>query len=345
MLLGEGQGLKLALTTLNTGRLTLPAASAGLAKACLGITRRWAKARVQWGEPIGRHDAVAQKIASMAATAFAMEAVSEVTSGLADSYRADIRLEAAMAKLFNSEWGGQIVDDTMQIRGGRGYETEASLRARGETAYPVERMMRDNRINRIIEGSSEIMRLFIVREALDKHMKTVGSLLVPKKASWGTLARDLVKAGLFYLGWYPQRWLPHGLGWGLGEWGKLSKPLAWATGQSNRLARNLIHLMGLNGPSLEKQQALLGRAVDIGTDLFAVACACAYARQLKEKEGNAEAEELVLQFTLLARRRVRAAFHALWFHDDRRHYRLAQEVLEGKYAWMEKGVMPVEEMK
>ena len=345
ILLGEGQGLKLALMTLNTGRLTLPAASAALAKACVGITRRWASSRVQWGQAVGRHDAVAQKIASMAATAFAMEAVTGYASGLADAGHADIRLEAAMAKLFCSEWASQIVDDTLQIRGGRGYETEASLKARGETGYPVERMLRDSRINRIIEGSSEIMHLFIIREALDKHMRVVGSLLNPRQASIGRLVGDAARAGVFYAAWYPLRWLPHGLPGTYGSWGALGRHVAWASRQSNRLARNLVHLMGLNGTSLEKRQALLARAVDIGTDIFAVACACSYARHLAEAEGRSEAVELADQFTLLARRRVRAAFHALWFHDDLKHYRFARGVLEGRYAWMEQGIMPIEEMK
>jgi alkylation response protein AidB-like acyl-CoA dehydrogenase len=345
ILLGEGQGLKLALMTLNTGRLTLPAASAAAAKTCVGITRRWASSRVQWGQAVGRHDAVAQKIASMAATAFAMEAVSGYASGLADADRADIRLEAAMAKLFCSEWCSQIVDDALQIRGGRGYETEASLEARGETGYPIERMLRDSRINRIIEGSSEIMRLFIIREALDRHMRVVGSLLAPRKASIGRLVGDVIRAGAFYAAWYPLRWLPHGLPGTYRSWGRLGRHLEWASRQSNRLARNLVHLMALNGPSLEKRQALLARAVDIGTDVFAVACACAYARHLAEAEGRSDALELADQFALLARRRVKAAFHALWFHDDREHHRFALRVLEGRYAWMEQGIMPIEEMR
>lgn len=346
MLAGEGQGLKLALVTLNTGRLTLPAASTGMAKMCVGMTRRWASHRVQWGEQIGRHDAVAQKIASMAAATFAMEAVTYYVSGLADSHTADIRLEAAMAKLFASEWGWKIIDDTMQTMGGRGYETQSSLLARGEKGYPVERMMRDHRINRIIEGSSEIMRLFIMREAMDKHMKAAGSIINPK-ASGGAanLIRDFFKAGLFYAAWYPARWLPHGLPFSFLGYGKLAGYMQWAASRSNKLARNLFHLMALNGPGLEKRQAILARVVDIGVDLFAVACACSFARHLSEKEGKKEAITLAEQFCLQARRRVREGFHGLWSHDDRRHYSFAQKVLAGDYAWLENGVMPVEDFK
>src|SRR6516162_8269020 len=128
----EGQGLKIALTTLNTGRLSLPASCAAAGKLALKISREWSKERVQWGRPVGEHEAVAKKIAFIAATTYAIEAVVELSSQLADDKRNDIRIEAALAKLFCSEMGSVIVDELVQIRGGRGYETAASLAARGE---------------------------------------------------------------------------------------------------------------------------------------------------------------------------------------------------------------------
>ena len=199
----EGDGLKIALTTLNTGRLALPAICVGMAKWSTKIAREWSCERVQWGRPIGKHDAVAQKLAFIAASAFGLEAMLDVASRLADNKSGDIRIEAAIAKLYGSEMGWKVLDELIQIRGGRGYETAASLKARGEKPVPAEQALRDMRINRIFEGSTEIMHLLIAREAVDQHLKVAGDLLEPGGELKDRLA-SAGKAGLFYSKWLPQ---------------------------------------------------------------------------------------------------------------------------------------------
>jgi alkylation response protein AidB-like acyl-CoA dehydrogenase len=339
VLWGEGKGLKLALVTLNTGRLTLPASCQTAGKRCLEISRRWAAERVQWGAPIGKHEAIANKLAQMAADTYAMEAVSDLASGMADRGGFDIRLEAAMAKMWNTETGWRIVDDTLQIKGGRGYETADSLRSRGERPDPVERMMRDFRINLIFEGSSEIMRLFIAREAVDTHLSVAGDLIDPKVPLSGK-ARALLKAAAFYAWWYPTRWL----GWGwwprYSEFGPLATHVRYAERKSRALARTLFHCMVRFGPRLEKRQMVLGRLVEIGAELLAISAVCARARAETTRDPSSTGPlELADLFCRQARRRVHDKFENVFFNDDARAYRVAQKVLKGAHAWLERGIV------
>ena len=342
ILWGEGKGLKLALITLNTGRLTLPASCAGGGKAMLQVARHWAKERVQWGQPIGKHEAVAQKIALMAANTFAMEAVAELTVGLSERGHYDIRLEAAIAKIWNTETGWKIVDDTLQIRGGRGYETAESLRGRGEAGIPVERAMRDFRINLIFEGTSEVMRLFIAREAVDHHFKTAFAL-VDKEASRKDKISALGRVMKFYPLWYLARWFGKGdLPVAYSEFGKLGRHLRWAERHTRHLGRTLFHAMARFGPKLERRQMVLFRGVDIGADLFAMTAVCVRARMLAE-QGNTEATELADLFCREARQRIRTNFHRFYGKNDSAIYRVSQRVLEGRHAWLEQGIVGIME--
>jgi alkylation response protein AidB-like acyl-CoA dehydrogenase len=339
VLWGEGKGLKLALVTLNTGRLTLPASCAVIGKRCLEISRKWAAERVQWGQPIGKHDAIAQKLGRMAADTFAMEAVADLASLMADKGGFDIRLEAAMAKMWNTETAWRIVDDTLQIRGGRGYETADSLRSRGERPDPVERMMRDSRINLIFEGSSEIMRLFIAREAVDTHLKLAGDLIDPK-APMGRKINALVRSGAYYAYWYPKLWLGRGPIPAYSEFGPLATHMKFVGVSARRLARTLFHCMIRFGPKLEKRQTVLGRLVEIGAELLAITAACSRAQMMAKKDpANRGPIELADLFSRQARRRVDQKFDAVFSNEDIATYAAAQQVTKGRHEWLEAGLV------
>jgi len=325
----EGQGLKIALTTLNTGRLTIPAGTCGVARQCLEIVRAWAKERVQWGAPIWKHEAISHQIAEIAATAFAMSAIAKLTAEMADRGGYDIRLEAAAAKEWNTcrEW--EIVDKTLQIRGGRGYETETSLLARGEKPIGVERMLRDCRINRIFEGSSEIMHLFMAREAVDRHLQVAGAMIDPKQGAGAKLAA-LPAIALFYAGWYPALWL-RGLltPFRYGETGRFAQHLRFIERSSRKLARETFHGMAVYQARLEKRQAFLFRCVDVAMELFAMAAAVSRAERLRQLGDSQASDSLELAdiFCRGSRRKVKRLFQDLWSNDDAAKNRLTARVM------------------
>ena len=336
---GEGMGLRVALTTLNTGRITLPAMCVGLAKRSLQISRKWANERVQWGAPIGRHGAVADKIARMASTLFAMEAMTQLTSLLVDRKKTDIRLEAAMSKMFGSEAAWSIVNEAVQVLGGRGYETKASLEARGDNAaYGIERALRDTRINMIFEGSSEIMRLFIAREALDPHLKAAGEAM-NSKLPLSRRLKGALRALTFYVRWYPKQWLPSGTSHS--DLDPALQPHArFVDKASRKLARGLFHQMVKHGPKLEREQMLLSRFVEIGTELYAIAASVSRAQALLlEGKSREDVLPLVEHFAAESRIRIDERFRAAGRNNDPMGYRLAQQTLEGKSSFLYEGMV------
>jgi alkylation response protein AidB-like acyl-CoA dehydrogenase len=331
----EGQGLKIALTTLNTGRLSLPAMCAGAAKWSTMIAREWAGVRVQWGRPIGEHEAVASKVSFIAATSYALEAMLDLSSSLADEERGDIRIEAALAKLYASEKGFLIVDELMQIRGGRGYETAESLAARGERGVPVEQLVRDMRINRIFEGSSEIMRLLIAREAVDAHLSVAGDIIDPE-ADLAKKAAAVRRAGGFYAKWLPTLVTGAGqLPGAYAEFGPLARHLRYVERASRKLARSVFYAAGRWQGRLERKQGFLGRMVDIGAELFAMSAVCVRAKA----DDRPEAYELAEAFCAQAQTRVGELFDRLWHNTDDADAKLARQVLAGRYMWQEEGVV------
>jgi alkylation response protein AidB-like acyl-CoA dehydrogenase len=336
----EGRGLKIALTTLNTGRLSLPAAVSGGAKTALELSRKWASARAQWGQEIGKHEAITHKLAAMAATTFAMEAVSDLAQSLADKPGYDIRLEAAAAKEWNTVRTWRLLDEVMQIRGGRGYETERSLEARGEAPVGVERWMRDCRINTIFEGSSEIMHLFMAREAVDKHLQVAGGLIDPKVPAGKKLAL-LPRVIAFYATWYPGLWLRGLVAPRHGAYGRLGRHLRFVERASRKLARQVFHGMVRFGPAAERRQAFLFRLVDVADELFAMTAAVVRADALRRagRPEAAQAVRLADHFCRTARRTVEGLFHALWSNDDAAAYAVGREVLAGAHSWLEAGGM------
>jgi alkylation response protein AidB-like acyl-CoA dehydrogenase len=155
--LGElGKGLKVALTVLDYGRATFGACCTGAAKTCIRLAVEHANTRRQFGHSLGEFELVKKKLARMAADTYAMEAMTTVTAALIDSESEDCMIETAMLKVMSSEALWRIVNDTFQIYGGAAYFTDR----------PIERMLRDARINQIGEGANEVLASFIALAGL-----------------------------------------------------------------------------------------------------------------------------------------------------------------------------------
>jgi len=336
----EGAGLKIALTTLNTGRLSLPAGCVGAGKWCLKVAREWSAAREQWGRPIAEHEAVGSKIAYIAATTFALEAMLDLSSQMADEDRNDIRIEAALAKLYGSEAAWLMADELVQIRGGRGFETADSLAARGERAVPAEQVLRDLRINRIFEGSTEIMHLLIAREAVDAHLSVAGDLIDPD-TSMGDKAKAGARAGSFYARWLPKLVTgPGQLPNSYTEFGPLAGHLRYVERSARKLARSTFYAMSRWQGRMETKQGFLGRIVDIGAELFAMSAACVRAELLRTTEEHGrEAYQLADAFCRQSRIRVDELFGRLWTNTDDLDGKVVKGVLAGRYEWLEQGVI------
>ena len=176
-----GKGLRIALTVLDFGRTTFGASCTGAAKVCVKAAATRAKSRVQFQQTLSEFELVKKKIAYMAAHAFAMEATTAECASFIDRGFEDYMLETAMLKVWSTEALWLIVNDTLQIWGGKGFFTDE----------PYERMMRDARLNQIGEGANDVLRAFIamvgikpladqflkVKEALGFSIRGVGTLL------------------------------------------------------------------------------------------------------------------------------------------------------------------------
>jgi alkylation response protein AidB-like acyl-CoA dehydrogenase len=335
---GEGKGLRIALSTLNTGRLSLPAMCVGAGKWCLAVARGWAAERVQMGRPIAEYEAIAKKIAFIAGSTYGMEAMLEVSCLLADDDRNDIRIEAALVKLYASELAWQVADELVQIRGGRGYETAESLAARGERPIAAEQILRDLRINRIFEGSTEIMHLAIAREAVDAHLSVAGDIIDPE-AALGRKAKAVGKAGGFYAKWLPTLVTGKGqLPNGYGDFGALASHLRYVERSSRKMARETFYAMARWQGKMERKQAFLSRIVDIGAELFAMSAACVKARA--ERDTRPEGVELADLFCRQAQQRAEALFRGLWDNTDSVDVAAAKRIVQGRYEFLEEGIVP-----
>lgn len=334
----EEDGLRIALATLTVGRLTLPAACLGGLKQCLSVMRWWGQRRVQWNKPIGEHTLIGEKLCRAAAYSFALEAVMALCGAWANQ-KADLRLESAAAKIIGSEWYWDVVNDLFQVRGGRGFMTVESQRKCGEPAIPAMRMLRDARINLVWEGTSEILRVWMAREALSPYIEQGLAFLQgsPSKKIEAPLyfARMALRSCLPSL--VPGR-AGRLFGRDYARWVRLIESTA------RRLTLATLAVTIRHRQSLNHKQLLLQNLVNDSLWLFPMAATLWYAAQpeVQAKPGMAElchylchdiAEKLHPPSSTM--KRIRG------HRKDTRVYTLAKNIMQGEYAWLEEGIVPL----
>lgn len=326
---GEGLGFRIAQESLNYGRLAIAAGCVAASKQAFLASRWYAAKRVQWGKPIGAHQAIGSgMLAPAAANLYAMNAMLEYSLWLADSEK-DIRLQAAASKVFTSELGWKIIDDTIQIFGGRGYQNFESL-SRIEKTAPAGRIFRDFRPNRIFEGSTQILAQWLNWQGMIEFTKASEDFkrsgLLEKISIAKRFAPVFAKSlfGREVPGCAPKAMEEH-----LGFFEENVRRLLWAN----------LRLYGRHGKKLRGEQLLLLRTSWIVYYLAAIAITCSKATEDSKSLGD-EPVELAHLFSLMAEGEIRRLFRELDENLDDEKDLVAEQVARKKYRFLEEGIVP-----
>ncbi|MBC7172374.1 MAG: acyl-CoA dehydrogenase family protein, partial [Polyangiaceae bacterium] len=327
--LGEvGQGFKIAMRILNAGRTGLGGGSVGAMKRIIELATRQAKERQQFGRPIAEFGLVKQKIGAMVVDCYAAEAVVNTVAALTDQGYEDYAVEAAISKVFATEALWRTADEGLQVAGGNGFMRE----------FPYERILRDCRINRIFEGTNDILRLFIALNAMNDVASQLKDLVDLRKSVFS----DPIK-GFGVLQDYALRRARLQAGFPRGkktQFTKLAPELARDAelfeGATRELALAADRVLRKHGKNIIGKQFASKRLADIMIDLFVWACVISRVNTALEKR-TAEAlkeREILTVFTGQVDRRIRATFRQIDDNDDETVKSVADYALElERFAW------------
>ena len=338
--IGEtGKGLRYALSILNIGRaVSIPAICLGMAKQAWQPTLDRANTRITFKKPLGERQTQQMRLGRMATDLFAMESLASLVWHMADQKSYDVRIEAAIAKIFCSEKTIQFLKDAQTIFGGMGYETADSKRVRGEPAFNIEQLVRDAEMYRIGEGATDILRPFVAREGLNPHLERARAYL-DDTVIGREKAREFVKLLRFYLPWYAGQWrrsfLPDRPAF---QHPKVREKLLYADRASRRLARAILYAMALHREALRDDQGRQSRIEQVGEDLLAIAATALYA-ETKEGTGDGKAWEIADEFFRHARKRIIRNIRELIRNDDQEPAAQGRRALGGAYAFLLGGVI------
>lgn len=340
-LIGDiGKGLKYALTILNVGRgISIPAICLGMAKQAWQPTLDRANHRRTFQKVLAERQTQQIRIGDMAGHLFAMEAISMLVWHLADQHRYDIRIEAAVAKIFCSEHTIRFLRDAQIIFGGMGYETAESKQQRGEPAFGVEQLVRDAEMYRIGEGATDILRPFIVREALSRHVDRSKAFYADEVTRLQRM-RQAIKLGLFYLPWYLKQWRRRAVP----DRRELTHPqvlplLRYVERTSRRLARTTLYAMTRFQASFRDEQLVQAHIEAVGEDLLAIIATALHAERQTRLDGHTTVWELVDSFCAGAKRRIERHFSELGRGEDYLAAQIGTQALKGYYPTLSDGII------
>jgi acyl-CoA dehydrogenase family member 9 len=301
-----GKGLRIALTVLDFGRTTFGATCTGAAKFCIARATEHAKTRIQFGQPIGLFELVKEKLAYMAAGAYAMEAATYLTAELIDSGQDDYMLETAMLKVFATETLWRIINDTIQIFGGKAYFTDE----------PYERMMRDARINTIGEGANDVLRAFVGLVG----MRDVGLELKGVLDALSHPIKHFAKISGFAGRKFESFFRSPEVSVHRGELANDAERLGAAVAS---FGSNVERLLRTYREEIVDRQYQLGRVADAAIELFVSACVL---RRLDM--GGTDQHSIAGHYYLRsADRRIRRALADLWDNDDQMRSEVADKLM------------------
>lgn len=327
--LGEvGKGFKVAMNILNSGRTGLGGGCVGAMKSLIELTAKQCKERKQFDRPISEFGLIKQKLGHMVVECYATESVVSMVAGLIDQGYKDYAVEAAISKVFASECLWRTADEALQAAGGNGFMCE----------FPYERILRDCRINRIFEGTNEILRLFIALTA----MNDVGKELSALAKSLEGIFNDPIK-GFGVISEYARRRVGQTTGVGARKavFSKLDPSLASQKEIFEDGVRDLAaaadRILRKHGKNIIGKQFATKRLADIMIDLFVLACVLSRVDSSIKEHGaqNAYKELEILQvFAGQVRRRTKSNFGKIDNNDDELIKSLADHAFENeKYVW------------
>lgn len=340
-LVGEiGRGLKYALTILNIGRaISIPAICLGMAKQAWQPTLDRARGRRTFQRPLADRQTQQVRIGHMATDLFAMESLAHMVWRLADQHQFDIRIEAAIAKIFCSEATIRFLKDAQTLFGGMGYETADSKRLRGEPAFGIEQLVRDAEMYRIGEGATDVLRPFVSREGLNPHLERAQAYF-NERTTGASRIKEWLRLARFYIPWYVKLWkraqIPLRPDF-------LDRPvlahLSLVERLSRKLARAIFYAMVMKRESLRDDQGRQNRIEMIGEDLLVIAAATLRVCREARESGRTDVWELVERITATANERITRAIRELIRNRDEDVAETGRHALAGRYDLLNHGIV------